>query len=168
MQEISIPFLEANPRHWWKVTENKVVSLFGAGGRSVAIWAGERNTEKNHLYNFGRHFGLASQLQADLEASSDSHKLTKCINDEKILYPLSYLLHEKLSESEAKMLRTRLLSSNGDQGLIEEVQNRLENETALHTRRQIEQQLEMACRQLKKMSGKDISPLLDLLSFSRS
>ena len=144
--------------------ELKTASLFEAGALCAACWGGASDDTVELLRNFAKHLGMASALVTDLKALSDREILSQAMRDEKLLYPISYWLHETLSPKDSERIKKSIDPSCGmEPG--SEIWRDLKKSTGnlMHTK--IEEQLSLAGRHLEVLTGHDSSALKQLLSF---
>jgi len=100
-----------------KMIEYKTGVLVAAAMKMGAIIAGASETDQDHIYNFGRHLGIAFQLQDDyLDAFGDPKTFGKQVGGDIIENKKTYLYLKALafSDDDDKATLQRLFSSNPD------------------------------------------------------
>ena len=107
--EISEPTLTAFPEHWRNVTRDKIAGLFGAGAKSAAYWANASQTTASILFAFGENVGMAAQLKTELDVIDDEKKFQQTLKKQELCFPLCFLLHECLTETELREISKKLL-----------------------------------------------------------
>ena len=106
--EISEPTLTATPKHWQKVTRDKIAGLFGAGAKSAAYWANATQATASTLFAFGEYVGMATQLKTEIAVIDDEKRFQQTLKDSELWAPLCFLLHECLTKSELSTLSKKL------------------------------------------------------------
>jgi geranylgeranyl diphosphate synthase type II len=93
--KVSIP-------QYLKMIELKTAVLLGASLQMGAVIAGASNENAQHLYNFGKHIGIAFQLQDDiLDAYADAEKFGKQQGGDIVSNKKTFLLLKALELSES-------------------------------------------------------------------
>ena len=106
--EISEPTLTATPKHWQRVTRDKIAGLFGAGAKSAAYWANASQATASTLFAFGEYVGMAAQFKTELNVIDDEKRFQQTLKDSELWAPLCFLLHECLTESELSVMSEKL------------------------------------------------------------
>jgi len=106
--EISEPTLTATPKHWRRVTRDKIAGLFGAGAKSAAFWGNASQATASKLFDFGEHLGMAVQLKTDLDAIDDEKRFQQKLKDKELWSPLCFLLHERMPGSVSMEMSIKL------------------------------------------------------------
>lgn len=107
--EVSEPPLTASPKHWRKVTQDKIAGLFGAGAKSAAFWGNSSETTASTLFDFGLHVGMASQLKNELKAVEDKNLFLKNLKEQNLWSPLCFLLHDCIPSDICREMSDKLL-----------------------------------------------------------
>ena len=164
--EISEPTLTATPKHWKKVTRDKIAGLFGAGAKSAAYWANASQVTASTLFAFGESVGMAAQLKTELAVIDDEKLFLQTLKNQELWAPLCFLLHECLTESELCEMSEKLSEDFELEKMTRELRALFEQHNLREKlKTEAMRELEKAAKCLEQLEM-DSAPLQPLTSYS--
>jgi octaprenyl-diphosphate synthase len=83
----------ATEKQYFAKIEKKSASLFGCAARCGALAAGGTRLEVEALAKFGQHFGMAYQLNDDLDDLLAKNKISRDLTNGNVTLPILYMYH---------------------------------------------------------------------------